>query len=103
MAEAMTTASNQRGAARRVRVRVTQHYEVWRLQENCTAEQPQRRLSPAALWMLIAYLPPHVRSRPWVRHVVERQLARADERPARERDDVASLAERPPASAPASP
>lgn len=102
----MSNTSNQRGEARRVRVRSAQHYEIWRLHENCTTAKPQRRLSPAALWMLIAYLPPHVRSRPWVRHLVERQLARVDERPAKEQDEVAamlSMAPRSAARAPISP
>ncbi len=59
-----------------MRVRSAQHYQLWRLQDDASADAPLRKLSPAALWILLAYLPPEVRRRPWVRHLVEQQLAR---------------------------
>jgi hypothetical protein len=75
--------TEQRGQARktyrRVRVRSTPHYDLWQLQEaKPTPHAPRKQLSPAALWILLAYLPPEVRSRPWVRHLVEQQLARVE-------------------------
>jgi hypothetical protein len=72
----MTSTPPQRGTTRRVRVRSTQHYNVIRLQQAAAATASREKLSPAALWILLAYLPPDVRARPWVRHLVEKQLVR---------------------------
>lgn len=77
----MNTPLPKRGRARRVNVRSAKHYNVVRLQEEAATPLPPtgpRQLSPAALWILLAYLPPEVRARPWVRHLVEQQLARVE-------------------------
>ena len=56
-----------------LRLRGTARYNVMRLTDSRSPEPV--RLSPAALWMLLACLSPGVRARPWVRHLVEQQLA----------------------------
>ncbi len=74
----------------RVSVRSAQHYNVMRLEEGVTPISSSKRLSPAALWILIAYIPRRMRSRPWVRHLVHQQLATVAQRPLLEREQIAT-------------
>jgi hypothetical protein len=89
----------KRGHARRERVHIGAAYTKWRLDEEATTfTRYDPQLSPAALWVLLAYLPPNVRRQPWVRHLVQHQLGQAHRRPEVERvqlDALAGLADEP--------
>jgi hypothetical protein len=85
----MTPRSQRR--PRRVHVKSTDSYTLWRLPEGGISHVGERQLSPGALWLLLAYLPKAVRSQPWVRQLVTLQLARIHDRPPYERDLISQF------------
>lgn len=87
----MIQPKRRRALARRVHVKSTDSYTLWRLQEGGLSHVGERQLSPGALWLLLAYLPPTVRSQPWVRQLVALQLSRVAERPPAEQALISSF------------